>query len=330
MDALGREDDMVIVGELGADDDIVAAVRRLRPNLVLIGLGGAARDPFETTKHLMAEAPAPLIILDDGHKAEDVQASVLALRSGALAVMPSPDYSARAGGEAARRHFISTLKALSEVKLVRRWRDKAGAAPAPTSAESPPGVCAVAIAASTGGPAALQRILTELPGNFSAPILVVQHIAHGFIDGLAQWLNTISSLTVKIGAQGEPARPRTVYLAPDGYHLGVSRRGAIQLSDGPPVNGFRPAADHLFDSAARVFGADLTAVVLTGMGQDGVAGLRVVRQRGGSVIGQDEATCVVYGMPKAAFEAGLVDEKLPLPAIAARLVERIEAARARP
>jgi two-component system chemotaxis response regulator CheB len=136
-------------------------------------------------------------------------------------------------------------------------------------------------------------------------------------------------MTVKIAVEGEPVRPRTVYLAPDGYHLGVSRRAAIHLSDAPPVGGFRPAADHLFDSAARAFGSDLTAVVLTGMGQDGVAGLRMVRQRGGNVIAQDEATCVVYGMPKAAFEAGLVDERLPLAGIAPRLIERIGGSRAR-
>jgi two-component system chemotaxis response regulator CheB len=326
IDLLKREDSIVVAGELGPDDDIVAAVRRIRPHLVLIGLGGAAGDPFETTKRLMVEAPTPLVILDDGHKTEDVQASVLALRSGALSVLQIPRFADGEGGAAARRHFVSTLRALSEVKLVRRWRERALTARPQPPAEEGAGLRAVAIAASTGGPAALERILTELPGRFEAPILVVQHIAHGFIEGLAQWLNSVSALTVKIAAEGEPVRPRTVYLAPDGYHLGVSRRAAIDLSDGPPVGGFRPAADHLFESAARAFGPDLTAVVLTGMGQDGVAGLRMVRQRGGSVIAQDEATCVVYGMPKAAFEAGLVDEKLPLNGIAARLMERIDVA----
>lgn len=329
--------DFLVVGETGPADDIVPLIRRLRPNLILIGVRGGVQDPFETTKTVMAEAPTPLVLLDDNHNPGDVRSSVLALRSGALAVVPTPTPAQTAAGEG--RRFLATLRALSEVKLVRRRGVRAveasPAAPvapaAPTATASTPATRAVAIAASTGGPAALQRILTELPADFAMPILVVQHIALGFIDGLAQWLNTVSSLAVKIAVEREPLRPRTVYLAPDGHHLGVSTRGAIRLSDAPPVNGFRPAADHLFESAARGFGSGLTAVVLTGMGQDGVVGLRAVRQRGGDVIAQDEGSCVVYGMPKAAWDAGLVDEVVPLSGIAGRLIARAETvARGRP
>lgn len=317
--------DILIVGEAGPKDDILVLIRRLRPNLILTGIGGAARDPFETTKRVMAEAPTPLVILADRHEGGDVQASVLALRSGALAVLSVHEGVGDPGGA---RRFISTLKAMSEVKLVRRWRDK----PAPGDAPRSPGSAAaqpnrvIAIAASTGGPAALQRILSDLPADFPSPILVVQHIAQGFIDGLAQWLNTVCLLTVKVATNGEALKPRTAYLAPDGCHLGVSARSTIALSDAPPVNGFRPAADHLFESAARGFGAGLTAVILTGMGQDGLVGLRLVRQAGGMVLGQDEASCVVYGMPKAAFDAGLVNEVLPLSSIAGRLTEIVEGA----
>jgi two-component system chemotaxis response regulator CheB len=314
---------LLVVGQVGPKEDIVQQIAKLRPNLVLIGLGGDVRDPFETTKHVMAEAPTPLVIVEDGHDGEDVQKSVLALRLGALAVVPLSDGAGLTGGEAERQRFLSTLKALSEVKLVRRWREWPPV-DEPSAVGPRRAIRAVAIAASTGGPAALQRILTDLPPDFPAPILAVQHIAHGFVDGLAHWLNTVSFLTVKIAVEGEALRPRTTYLAPDGYHLGASARGTIVLSDAPPVNGFRPAADYLFESTARTFGAGLTAVVLTGMGHDGVAGLRMVRQRGGDVIAQDEATSVVYGMPKAAVDADLADEVLPLPDIAARLAERAE------
>lgn len=324
--ALAGAEGLSVVGQVGPTQDVVQQVVRLKPNLVLIGLGGAVRDPFETTRQVMAEAPTPLVIVDDGHDPADVQASVLALRSGALAVVPLSDSAAPPSGEAERARFISTLKALSEVKLVRRWREKPARDPATQRASRRNPSRAVAIAASTGGPAALQRILTDLPASFPAPILVVQHIAQGFVEGLAQWLNTVSSLTVKIAAENETLRPRTVYLAPDGRHLGVSSRGTITLPDMPPVNGFRPAADHLFETAAKAFGPDLTAVLLTGMGQDGVAGLRVVRQRGGNVIAQDEASCVVYGMPKAAVDAGLAHEVLPLSAIAGRLAEGVRPA----
>jgi two-component system chemotaxis response regulator CheB len=319
--------DMVIVGETDPKDDIVATIKRLRPNLVLIGIGGGARDPFETTKNVMAEVPTPIVIIADSHAGGDVQASVLALRSGALAVMSPPDSAGSADAEGACRRFVSALKAMSEVKLVRRWRDKTGPSnrPASRAAAAPRSGRLIAIAASTGGPAALQRVLSDLPADFGVPILVVQHMALGFTDGLAQWLNTVCSLAVKVATHGEPLKPRTVYLAADGYHLGVSSRSTITLSTDPPINGFRPAADYLFESAAPGFGAGLTVVMLTGMGQDGVVGLRAVRQLGGVVIAQDELSSVVYGMPKAAYDAGLVDDVLSLSSIASRLIEIVEA-----
>jgi two-component system chemotaxis response regulator CheB len=317
---------ITVVGVVAPRDDIVSQIKRLRPNLVLLGAGPAISDPFETIKRVMAEAPAPIVLVADG-EGGDVQAELQALRSGALAVLPLPNGAGTAAGDAARTRFVASLRAMSEVKLVRRWRETSAPGEAPTSSALPrPGLdCLVAIAASTGGPAALQRVLSELPPHFPAPILVVQHIADGFTDGLAQWLDTMCSLTVKVAAQGEPLRPRTVYLAADGHHLGVSPRSTIVLSGTPPIDGFRPAADYLFDSAARGFGAGLTAAVLTGMGQDGVAGLRAVRQFGGEVIAQDEMSSVVYGMPKAAYDAGLVDHVLPLSSIASRLIERVEA-----
>lgn len=178
----------------------------------------------------------------------------------------------------------------------------------------------VAIAASTGGPAALYRLLSELPGNFTAPILVVQHISRGFIPGLASWLNAASRLRVKIADAGDPLLPSTVYLAPDDRHLAVTGGKTVALASVEPVCGFRPSASSLFDSVAEVFGSGVVAVVLTGMGSDGVAGLGAVRRRGGYVLAQDEESSVVFGMPKAAAEAGLVDEVLPLDAMAARLV----------
>jgi two-component system chemotaxis response regulator CheB len=328
--ALQGARDMVIVGEIGPKDDIVAVIKRLRPNLVLIGMGAAVNDPFETTKRVMAEAPTPIVIIADSPDAGDVKASVLALRSGALAVMPIPADAGSEDAEGARKRFVSALKAMSEVKLVRRWLEKprSSAAPqAPIAASRPRLSRAIAIAASTGGPAALHRVLSDLPPDFMVPILVVQHMADGFIDGLAQWLNTVCSLTVKVAVHDEPLKPRTAYLAADGHHLGVSSRSTIALSTSPPINGFRPAADFLFESAARGFGAGLTVVMLTGMGQDGVAALRAVRQLGGEVIAQDELSSVVYGMPKAACDAGLVDSVLPLSAIASKLIELVEVTR---
>jgi two-component system chemotaxis response regulator CheB len=181
----------------------------------------------------------------------------------------------------------------------------------------------VAIATSTGGTAALQIVLSGLPGDFPVPILVVQHITRGFTPGLATWLNSVCRLRVKVADNGELMLPHTVYIGPDDQHLGVSGQGTVTLSGSSPVGGFRPAGTFLFESVARVFGAASVAVILTGMGEDGVVGLRSVRQAQGRIIAQDEATSVVWGMPGAAVAAGLPDVVLPLDSIAGRLVQLV-------
>jgi two-component system chemotaxis response regulator CheB len=178
----------------------------------------------------------------------------------------------------------------------------------------------MAIATSTGGPAALQRILSQLPRDFPAPILVVQHISAGFVGGLSNWLNSSCKLHVKVAEDDEPLFGRTVYLAPDGRHLGVGQRGRALICNASPVNGFRPSATFLFESVARVYGAGVAAVMLTGMGNDGVDGLKAVKDRGGLVLAQDEASSVVYGMPREAAATGVVDVVVPLDEVAARLV----------
>ncbi len=160
-----------------------------------------------------------------------------------------------------------------------------------------------------------------MPATFPAPILVVQHIGKGFVDGLVTWLNTVSSLKVRVAAAGEPIMPHTVYVAPDDAHLGVVDRGRIGLSRSEPIGGFRPSATYLFEQVARVFGPSATHVILTGMGQDGVAGLKVAVETGGRVIAQDEASSVVFGMPGAAVAAGVVDKVLPLAAIGGELLQ---------
>jgi two-component system chemotaxis response regulator CheB len=234
--------------------------------------------------------------------------------------MPSsllPDVSGSAGAR-----LVATVKAMSEVKVVRRWREGSrpwAAAPQSAAAiEAPTKI--VAVAASTGGPAALQQILSELPADFCLPILVVQHIGSGFVDGLVQWLNSVCSLHVKRATDGEYLSPHTVYVAPDDKHLGVSSRSRIVLSQAEQIEGFRPSATFLFESVARAFGASAVHVILTGMGHDGVSGLQVARKFRGTILAQDQASSVVFGMPGAAIDAGLADCVLPLPSIADQLI----------
>jgi two-component system chemotaxis response regulator CheB len=213
------------------------------------------------------------------------------------------------------------VKAMSQVKVVRRWpsrREHRVRRRAPKRGPAAP-VRLVAIAASTGGPAVLQRVLGDLPGDFPAPIVVVQHIANGFVAGLADWLDAACDLRVKVAEHGEELRPRTVYLAPEGRHVEVDAPGRVRLTSEAPVGGFRPSGTPLFMSAARAYGPAVAAVVLTGMGSDGVEGLKAVKDAAGYVLAQNEASSVVYGMPGSAVEAGLADEVLAVEELGRRL-----------
>jgi two-component system, chemotaxis family, protein-glutamate methylesterase/glutaminase len=177
----------------------------------------------------------------------------------------------------------------------------------------------VAVGASTGGPSVLAAVLRRFPATTPVPILVVQHITPGFDAALTTWLDETTPLRVRLAADGQPMEAGEVLVAPSGTHLGLSGAARIELRPGPPVAGHRPSATHLFASVARVFGRRALGVVLTGMGSDGATGLLELRRAGGRVLAQDEASCVVPGMPAAAVAAGAVDEVVPLDQLAARI-----------
>jgi two-component system chemotaxis response regulator CheB len=329
---LGSDPEIQVVGEACDGVEAVELTRKLRPDVVTMDLRMPHLDGFEATKEIMITAPTPIVIVTGSVAIHDVEVSLFALRAGALALLSKPPGPDSPAFEDMARELLASVKAMSQVKVVRHWRPAGteaanrGLPPAP-AAHRCGGAAAgrarvVAVATSTGGPAALHRLLSDLPGDFPVPILVVQHITRGFTDGLADWLNKVSPLHVKVARDGEPLAAHDVYLAPDDRHLGVAG-GAVALSGLPPVEGFRPSGTYLFESAAQAFGAATVAVILTGMGEDGVAGLRAVRQAGGRVIAQDEKSCAIFGMPGAAIAAGLVDAVLSLDAIAARLVELV-------
>jgi two-component system chemotaxis response regulator CheB len=177
----------------------------------------------------------------------------------------------------------------------------------------------VVIGISTGGPPALQTILNGLSSSFPLPIVIVQHISQGFMFGLASWLSTTTPFRCKVGELGEITKPGTVYLAPDNTHLTVKATGHLWLDASEPVDGHRPSATVLFESVARNFGAKAIGMLLTGMGKDGARGLKVMREAGAYTIAQDEASSLIFSMPKAAIELNAVQEVLALEQIAPRL-----------
>jgi len=308
-----------VVGEASDGLEAIALTQKLRPDLITMDLHMPRLDGLEATKEIMITVPTPIVIVSGTTRTREVKDSLDTLRVGALEVVVKPPGPRSPGFVAAAQHLVATVKALSQVKVVRHWRPPSvQPAVRSTRALVPPGAARrriVAIAASTGGPAALRFLLSGLPGDFALPILMVQHITPGFVSGLASWLDSSSPLRVKLAEQGEPLTPHTVFLAPDHRHLGASGHGTVALSSSPPIGGFRPSGTFLFESVGRAFGAGAVAVILTGMGDDGVEGLRMIRRTGGQVIAQDETTSVIFGMPGAAIAAGLVDLVQPLPAI---------------
>lgn len=327
---LRNEPDLAVIGEAARSSEVLALVRRLKPDILVMGGDLPTAGGFETTREIMSEAPTPIVILSDEGDPRQIEQSILALRAGALAVVPRLAGLLPAEREVAGRRLVSTVRAMAGVKVVRHWPAPGSAPrgrPAALPAAAKPQSRIIAIAASTGGPAALQVLLSALPPTFPTPILVVQHIGKGFVDGLVTWLNTVSSLKVKIAVADEAILPHTVYVAPDDAHLGVADRGRIGLSRSEPIGGFRPSATYLFEQVGRVFGPSATHVILTGMGQDGLEGLKVAAAGGGHVIAQDEASSVVFGMPGAAVAAGVADQILPLAAIGPELVQITQNAR---
>ncbi len=314
---LQADPEVQIVGEASDGLEAVEMTRRLRPDLVTMDVQMPRMDGYEATKEIMIESPTPVVVVTAGLGDPEVSASMRALRAGAVCVLQKPPGPGAPGHAREAQQILETVKAMSQVRVVHRIRQPAPPVAAP---RGPKPVRVVAIAGSTGGPGVLHQILSALPGDFPVPILVVQHMTVGFTPGLASHLGGGSPLRVKVAEAGDTLAPHTVYLAPDDRHLMVSGAGSVTLSDAPAVGGFRPSASVLFESVAKAFGSGTVAVVLSGMGEDGVAGLRAVKQAGGRVVVQDEETSVVFGMPGAAITAGLAERGIPAGAIAGTLL----------
>jgi two-component system chemotaxis response regulator CheB len=265
-------------------------------------------DGYEATRIIMETTPLPIVIVSASWDPGEVKKTFLAMEAGALATIAKPvsvthpDYKKLAKG------LIQTVKLMSEVKVIKR-RPQERKRPV-LSAESTAGMItpvtvdlkAVAIGASTGGPTVIQSILSGLPKDFPAPLLIVQHIAAGFIQGFADWLAGSSGLPVKIAAHGEYIMPGCAYLAPDDFHMGIGIGPRLVLSNHAPENGLRPSVAHLFRSVAQVLGPAAVGVLLTGMGKDGAQELKAMQDKGAVTIAQDETSCVVNGMPGEAVK----------------------------
>jgi two-component system chemotaxis response regulator CheB len=297
-----------------------------RPQVVTVDINMPGMNGFETTRRIMESHPLPVVIVSASWQPDEVATTFRALEAGALAVVGKPRGPGHPESEQDARKLLETVKAMSEVKVVKRWsRLRSSPGPATPVAPATPGVDLrlVAIGASTGGPAVLQTILAALPKSFPVPIVIVQHIAAGFLQGMVDWLAQTTGLPVHVATQGEPLLPGHAYLAPDGVHLGVSAAGTAVLSAAEPDDGLRPSVAHLFASVAHAYGPAAAGVLLTGMGRDGAAELKRLRQRGALTIVQDRDSSVVFGMPGEAVQLGAAAHVLSPEKIAALLASAV-------
>ena len=321
---LGDDPELEIVGWATNGQEAVQAAARLQPDVITMDLRMPVMDGLEATRSIMHETPTPIVMVTSSASVDDRQMAFAALEAGVLAFVPKP--APGASGRLAADELVRTVKSMAQVRVVRRWSPRRHAlrvavpdAPvARPKGAQPPGV--VAIGASTGGPQALHEILTRLPASFPLPVLVVQHIAEGFAAGLVDWLRPLCPLPIQLAAPGVVLDRPAIHVAPSGRHLEVRGR-MLTLSADAAVSGHRPSATVLFRAVAREYGAAAVGVLLSGMGDDGAAGLRDLRRAGGLTIAQDEASSVVFGMPAVAIGMGVVDHVVPPSAISALLVQ---------
>lgn len=308
--------DMEVVGTANDGKAAVQAVEKLRPDVVTMDINMPVMDGFEATRTIMENTPVPIVVVTSSTNPDEVTTSFKALEAGALTVIAKPFGPGHEGHAHDVAHLLETVRLMAEVPVVRRRRPQTVnpiEAPRYSSRQR-----AIFIGASTGGPPVLQTILQSLEKPFPLPIMVVQHIAEGFLPGLVDWLAATCAMPVTIARHAEAPQPGHAYFAPDNLRMRVEadRSMALLPSEG---NVITPSVHDLFESAALNYGADGIGVLLTGMGKDGAAALARMRSAGAFTMAQDQESSIVYGMPGEAARLNAAEMIGPPAAIAARL-----------
>jgi two-component system chemotaxis response regulator CheB len=317
---------LVVAAAVSSAEEALREIGRVQPDVVSMDIRLPGMDGLEATRRIMSEYPTPIVVIADSIEDSSLKISMNALRAGALTVVEKPVGLSSDGYAAIASTICTQLYIMSQVPVVRQrsfssWHDT-GVSPA--SRRESQGSMArpsiMGIAASTGGPPALAKVLSALPGDFPIPILLVQHMGAAFMEGFASWLNGLMPLEVRLAQDQEIPTPGRVYVAPGDRHLLLSSAGTLKVSAEPPLGNQRPSATMLFQSMARAVGRRGLGVILTGMGEDGAQGLAELRQAGGYAVAEDESTAVVYGMPAAAVRMGGANVSLPLDMIGSRIL----------
>jgi two-component system, chemotaxis family, protein-glutamate methylesterase/glutaminase len=317
---LRSDPEIEVAGTARNGQEALAAVHEMKPDVITMDVHMPGMNGFDATRRIMEARPTPIVIVSGTAEVTETANAFRAVEAGALALLARPTGVGHPDHERTAAELIQTVKLMSEVKVVRRWRRSVPKGDVISAETRPVGdaraAVLVAVGASTGGPPVVQAMLSQLPQCFPAAVMLVQHIATGFTEGFAEWLDQSSNLSVRLPVDGERILPGHVYVAPDGLHMKVQGSGRICLSKDEPENGLRPSISVLFRSVAEIYGRKAVGVLLTGMGKDGAHELKLMREKGAVTIAQDQETSVVHGMPGEAIRVGAATYVLPAENIA--------------
>lgn len=309
-----------VVALVSNGEEALRSISIIKPDVVTMDVEMEGMDGVTTLRRIMETTPTPVIMFS-AYTRKGAEITLKALQEGAVDFIEKPSGSLSIDLGTVRDELIRKIKVASTVKpkQLERFKPFKPYKPLPEFRLLNPSRSVVAIGSSTGGVQALQAIIPKLPKSLPVPVLIVQHMPPMFTKSLAESLDVQSMIKVKEASEGDALMPGNAYIAPGGLHMTV-RRGSggvyIHLDKQPDDELLRPSVDVMFRSVADVYGGDSLAVILTGMGNDGTAGSKILKTKGTKIVVQDEATCVVYGMPRMAVEAGVVDIVLPLHEIA--------------
>lgn len=317
---LNEDDEIEVVGMASNGAEAVELVKSLRPSVVTLDVEMPIMDGLTALELIMRDCPTPVVMVSALTK-EGAEVTMKALQLGAVDFIAKPSGSISLDFHKVKNELVGKVKAAARAKLKILPTLKPLRLIQAVSSEAPKEWAAVVIGASTGGPAAVRYVLSQLPSNLPAAVLLVQHMPVGFTKFFADNLNQVSALPVHEARDGETIQPQKVYLAPSGFHLLVERGGRLKLDTSPPLHNVRPAADKTFDSAANVFKQKCIGIVMTGMGSDGAIGLLTVKELGGRTMVQAPETCVIPSMPESALKLGAAQESVPLEKLPQRITE---------
>ena len=312
---LESDREIKVVGTAADGEEAIQKTALLKPDLITMDIEMPVMDGIEATKKIVEKYAIPILVITSPEVKKQRDVPFHAIKAGAIDIWEKPEIGTKKNFIENTSKLIREVKIVSSIRVIKRQRTG-------IKRDEQPGVLInynggkdsdiIVIGSSTGGPKELFKILSTLPGDFTIPILIVQHIGKEFIEGLVRWLSQSCMLPVKVAGKGDKIIPGEVYFAPGGYHMEVDSQKTIILSTGKPVNSCKPSIDILFKAVARQYGRRALGVLLTGMGVDGALGLLKMKEMGSKTIAQSKESSVVFGMPAKAIEYGAANEILSI------------------